>query len=1246
LIQYNENAIDSAPSVTRVGHNLVGWGVVDTEAVSPILVTDTKTLYAIWEPIQYQITYDANGGADDSVTTRAYDVDIIATAPTVTRTGYSFVAWTDETGTVINLWKATEARTVYASWQINSYTITLTTNAGGTVSPNTSTTLLYNETVTYNFAPAAEKQIQRILVNGVDIGSKPSSYTFGSVDQNFTLEVYFETVTYPVYFDPNGGTGGGEVQVYKNTDALDSVPATSRAGYTFLGWSLDGTYILEELQITTQGETVTALWQINSYPITFDVNGGSGSSVTLSLQFGVDALTSGSIPTTLREGYNFLGWGTDSTIALGTYTVTETKTLYAVWTPITFPVTFAGNGGTDETGTSSFLQEIEYDDDAIGAAPSLTRVGHTFRGWSFDGTNIVSSFTVRETATLTALWLADTFTITLVQSTGGSLAATIGGAIDYGSSETVTITAASGYYLLDVLVNGVSIGPVTETVFASVTEDETVTAIFKKEDLVITASAVGPGSISPSGQVALSATIATPASETFTFEAEPGYHLETVTVGGVIVPVTNNSYTITNLRDDTTIVAYFVIDTFAIYASASVGGTISPSETVSVNSGSNQRFTITPAPGYSTWDIYVDEFLEDSNRTSYTFFNVQQNQTIRVEFIINNYTITTSVSGSGGTVSPLGSRQLDYGVTDTITFIPDVGYHVKNVTVGGVSIGAVTEYVIESVTANLAIVATFEIDTYTISYDLQGGTLVSGNAETVVVYNTEVIALAPTVARDGFTLAGWSVDSPTLINSLLATGDSTIVAVWVSNVTLVGVDDITTTEGRGETRAITAVGGYGNNQFTLSGVNAGLGITIDAQTGVLTIPASLPAATYYETITVTDSQSISSTETIVITVNPPVSLTGASTLITTRGLESSTAFSGSNGTDQITYSISGGVAGITVTAQGLVVVDSSTAAGTYSVVVTATDSLGMTDTKSMVITVNPEISIAGQSLLFTTVGRALDSPQYTTSGGTGAVTLSITNSTTGITLSGQGVIQLDSNLAVGTYFETITATDSLGVIDTLVVTITVNQSMTIIGPSTVQSTEGIAYESGVGETYTVNGGTGPYQFTLTTGTTGITITADGTINIASSVVAGTYYETITVTDTAGATAELPLTITVNAGIAITGGSDETTTFGRADSTSAFTITGGTGSYIYALTGGATGISYDASESRIVIAASTPVGTYDVTLTVTDERGDSATITVRIIVNQAVAFGTVDLLQSTLGRAWTFPIVNIAGGTGA
>ncbi|NDI09496.1 MAG: hypothetical protein EBY74_00610 [Actinobacteria bacterium] len=562
-------------NLQKTGFVFSGWTTVLNDAAT--LVTDSisistnTTLYARWIKETFTVLFDANAGSGGASVIIEYGSNAVDSAPSVSRTGYSLVGWGIDTITTVNPITITSAQTLYAIWTVATYTITLTTTAGGTVSPSTSSTVQYGETVTYYFAAGAEKQIQKIVVNGVSQGAI-SSYTFGSVAMNHTLDVFFETVTYPVYFNANGGTGGTTVQVYKGANAIDSAPAVTRAGYTFLGWSQDGTYLVTNLQITTQAETVTALWQLNSYPITFDVNGGTGESITVSIEYGANALSYESKPATTREGYTFAGWGVDTVTAVASHTVTETKTLYAIWSPQSYPVTFDANGGTNETGTSSSITQVTYGSNAIPLAPVVTRAGHTFRGWSIDGTNIVTTYPIIETTTLRALWQADTFAINLVQTTGGTLAATIGGAISYGGSETVSITAASGYYIWDVLVNGVSIGAVSQKVFNNVTAAETITAVFKKTTIVVTASKVGNGTISPSGANSVAVTFASAGSISFNFEAVSGYHLDTVTVGGVIVPVTDNSLTLTGLRDDTAVIAYFVIDTFLIVATADPGG--------------------------------------------------------------------------------------------------------------------------------------------------------------------------------------------------------------------------------------------------------------------------------------------------------------------------------------------------------------------------------------------------------------------------------------------------------------------------------------------------------------------------------------------------------------------------------------------------------------------------------------------------------------------------------------------------
>jgi Tol biopolymer transport system component len=79
-----------------------------------------------------------------------------------------------------------------------------------------------------------------------------------------------------------------------------------------------------------------------------------------------------------------------------------------------------------------------------------------------------------------------------------------------------------------------------------------------------------------------------------------------------------------------------------------------------------------------------------------------------------SYTITAS-AGSNGTISPSGNVSVNYGSNQSFTITPNTGYHVANVSVDGSSVGAVTSYNFNNVTANHSISASFAINTYTIT---------------------------------------------------------------------------------------------------------------------------------------------------------------------------------------------------------------------------------------------------------------------------------------------------------------------------------------------------------------------------------------------------------------------------------------------------------------------------------------------------------------------------------------------------
>ena len=134
---------------------------------------------------------------------------------------------------------------------------------------------------------------------------------------------------------------------------------------------------------------------------------------------------------------------------------------------------------------------------------------------------------------------------------------------------------------------------------------------------------------------------------------------------------------------------------------------------MTVNYGATQTFTITPDTGYHVADVLVDG-VSVGAVTSYTFTNVTADHTIAASFAIDTFTITAT-AGANGTITPAGAVTVNYGADQTFTITPDAGYHVADVLVDGVSVGAVTSYTFTNVTADHTIAASFAIDTYTIT---------------------------------------------------------------------------------------------------------------------------------------------------------------------------------------------------------------------------------------------------------------------------------------------------------------------------------------------------------------------------------------------------------------------------------------------------------------------------------------------------------------------------------------------------
>ena len=240
------------------------------------------------------------------------------------------------------------------------------------------------------------------------------------------------------------------------------------------------------------------------------------------------------------------------------------------------------------------------------------------------------------------------------------------------------------------LVDNASVGAVAAYTFNDVAANHTIAASFAADVIptfTITATAGPNGAIAPSGAVI----VTSGADQNFTITPNPGFHIATVLVDNASVGAVA-SYTFNDVTANHTIAASFAINTYTITATAGPNGAINPSGLVTVQSGANRNFTITPNPGFHIATVLVDNASVGAV-ASYTFNDVTANHTIAASFaadVIPTFTITAT-AGPNGAIAPSGAVIVTSGADQNFTITPNPGFHIATVLVDNASVGAVAD---------------------------------------------------------------------------------------------------------------------------------------------------------------------------------------------------------------------------------------------------------------------------------------------------------------------------------------------------------------------------------------------------------------------------------------------------------------------------------------------------------------------------------------------------------------------------
>ena len=452
-----------------------------------------------------------------------------------------------------------------------------------------------------------------------------------------------------------------------------------------------------------------------------------------------------------------------------------------------------------------------------------------------DGANrgAVNSYSFTNVAgnhTISAYFKPITYTITATAEANGTISSPGVNTVNPGSSMTFTVSPTAGYHVADLLVDGVSQGALSSYSFTNVTENRTISAIFAENAwLLINASAGLNGTISPSGM----GSVLGGTNQKYTMNPASGYRIADVIVDGISKGALT-SYTFYSVQDAHTISVSFVLDVYNITAAADDHGSISPTGTLTVNSGGNADFMISPDAGYLVQSVIVDG-VQKGSVTGYTFQNVKANHAINAYFKVATFALTASAT-TGGSISPVGTSIVNYGVNQPYTITPTVGYTTTDVQVDGVSQGPLTSYTFTNVTANHTIAATFAANSsYTINASAgMNGTITPSGLVPVLSGAYKKFTFTPNA---GYRVAdvlvdGKSMDPMTSYTFNSVTLDHTISVSFTLDVyTITAAADVngsitpsgtqTMNKGDSQTYMITPSAGYQVRSVIVDGANRG-----------------------------------------------------------------------------------------------------------------------------------------------------------------------------------------------------------------------------------------------------------------------------------------------------------------------------------------------------------------------------------------------------------------------------------------
>ena len=222
-------------SPTKEGYIFDHWEIDGKEYTGNEILTSDVTLVAIFREIKQEkviVTFNKDNG-EKSTTKEINKYDKVTPISNPKKVGYEFVGWYREGFDEMFSFddQIDEDITLNAKWEILVYIVNFDSNGGSKIS---------SKVVDYKTKAKVPTEPTREGYKFLGWYLDDKKYDFNTiVTIDMTLVAKWETISYTVKFDTNGGSSVDNQKVNYNTNAIKPTNPT-KEGYKFIEWTLDG----------------------------------------------------------------------------------------------------------------------------------------------------------------------------------------------------------------------------------------------------------------------------------------------------------------------------------------------------------------------------------------------------------------------------------------------------------------------------------------------------------------------------------------------------------------------------------------------------------------------------------------------------------------------------------------------------------------------------------------------------------------------------------------------------------------------------------------------------------------------------------------------------------------------------------------------------------------------------------------------------------------------------------------------